>query len=391
MNRVPVDERIVASTEDWFLKRGLPHFIADYSASRDIWTRALPALTVVFLLELLLASKRGWPWWLDLVALGAAFGIAALAWGVGNRVRGRPLFARPDDLGAFEIALFVVVPALMPVLFGRQFAQAVTIAVSNLALLGLIYVTTSYGLVPMTRWGLGQLVRQLESVFTLFVRALPLLILVLALLLFTTEVWQTAAELDAFKMTLAVGFFVLIGTAFAAVRVPRQISELATFESWARTTERCANTPLAPVVGDLLEPASDGIDAIPPLTRRQWSNVGLVVLVSEAVQVLLVTVLVFVFFVVFGVITLTRGVMYTWVGRRLEVIHEWKISGDTFVLTEELLKVAIFLAAFSGLYFTVVLLTDATYREEFLERVVSDVRDAFAARAAYLAYLQQGR
>jgi cytochrome bd-type quinol oxidase subunit 1 len=109
------------------------------------------------------------------------------------------------------------------------------------------------------------------------------------------------------------------------------------------------------------------------------------------VQVLLVTVLVFVFFVVFGVITLTRGVMYTWVGRRLEVIHEWKVSGDTFVLTEELLKVAIFLAAFSGLYFTVVLLTDATYREEFLERVVSDVRDAFAARAAYLAYLQQGR
>jgi hypothetical protein len=94
-----------------------------------------------------------------------------------------------------------------------------------------------------------------------------------------------------------------------------------------------------------------------------------------------------VFFVVFGMITLTQGVMYSWVGRRLEVIWHFKVSGDTFVLTEELLKVAIFLAAFSGLYFMVVLLTDATYRKEFLDEVVSDVRDAFAVRAAYLQYL----
>jgi hypothetical protein len=220
-------------------------------------------------------------------------------------------------------------------------------------------------------------------VFSLFFRALPLLILVLALLLFTTEVWQTAAELDTLKMTLAVGFFVLIGTAFAVVRIPRQVGELSEFESWERTKERARSTPIGPVVDDLPEPDH----APPPLTRRQWNNVGLVVLVSEAVQVVLVTIFVFVFFVVFGMITLTQGVMYSWVGRRLEVIWRLKVSGDTFVLTEELLKVAIFLAAFSGLYFMVVLLTDATYRKEFLDEVVSDVRDAFAVRAAYLRYL----
>ena len=55
------------------------------------------------------------------------------------------------------------------------------------------------------------------------------------------------------------------------------------------------------------------------------------------------------------------------------------------VLTRELLHVSAFLAAFSGLYFTVVLLTDATYREEFLEEVLADVREAFAVRAVYLA------
>jgi len=29
-------------TERWFLKRGLPHFIADYSPTRDVLTRAVP-------------------------------------------------------------------------------------------------------------------------------------------------------------------------------------------------------------------------------------------------------------------------------------------------------------------------------------------------------------
>jgi hypothetical protein len=50
--------------------------------------------------------------------------------------------------------------------------------------------------------------------------------------------------------------------------------------------------------------------------------------------------------------------------------------------------VAGFLSAFSGLYFTVTMLTDVTYRQEFLEEVVVDVRQAFAVRAVYRAYGQ---
>jgi hypothetical protein len=237
----------------------------------------------------------------------------------------------------------------------------------------------------MTRWGLVQVVRQLESVFSLFFRALPLLILVLALLLFTTEVWQTAADLDALKMVLVIAMFAVIGTAFAVVRVPRQVQDLSTFESWERTKDRGRSTPIVEVLDDLSDPG----DETQPLTRRQWNNVGLVVLVSEAVQVALVTILVFVFFVVFGMISLSQAVMRTWVGHDVDVVWRLRISGETFVLTSELLKVAVFLGAFSGLYFMVVLLTDATYREEFLEQVVSDVRDAFAVRAIYLAYLCQ--
>jgi hypothetical protein len=382
---VAPDPRVVDATERWFLKRGLPHFISGYSAARDIWTRAVPLLTALFVLELFLAFKVGWPIWLDVLAVAGAFGIALLALVLVNRSRGRRPFQRPKDLGPGEIAVFVLVPAIVPVIFGAQLRQAFVIAFGNLLLLGVIYATTSYGLLPMTRWGFGQLGREVGAVFGLFFRALPMLILVLALLLFTTEVWQTASELNATKLTIVVLFFMAIGLAFAGIRLPLQISELATFESWARTEERCAGTPIEPVVADVPEPP----DGTPPLTRRQWGNVGLVVLVSEAIQVALVTLMVFLFFLFFGVLTLSQGVIYSWVGRRLEVIHRWKISGDTYVLTEELVKVAIFLAAFSGLYFVVVLLTDAVYRREFLDRVVGQVRDSFAVRAVYLAYLSR--
>jgi hypothetical protein len=53
------------------------------------------------------------------------------------------------------------------------------------------------------------------------------------------------------------------------------------------------------------------------------------------------------------------------------------------VVTEELLRVAGFLATFTGLSFTVYLVTDPTYREEFRTDVASELREAFAVRAAY--------
>ena len=43
------------------------------------------------------------------------------------------------------------------------------------------------------------------------------------------------------------------------------------------------------------------------------------------------------------------------------------------------------LAAFSGLYYAIAVLTDGTYREEFLEEVTGSMRDTFRLRARYLA------
>jgi hypothetical protein len=58
-------------------------------------------------------------------------------------------------------------------------------------------------------------------------------------------------------------------------------------------------------------------------------------------------------------------------------------------LTAELLQVAVFMASFSGFYFTISVLTNYAYRDEFFEDVVGDVRHVFAVRAVYLGALAQ--
>ena len=43
------------------------------------------------------------------------------------------------------------------------------------------------------------------------------------------------------------------------------------------------------------------------------------------------------------------------------------------------------IAAFGGVYYAIAVLTDSTYREEFLEDIVGELRETFALRTEYLA------
>lgn len=54
-------------------------------------------------------------------------------------------------------------------------------------------------------------------------------------------------------------------------------------------------------------------------------------------------------------------------------------------MTETLLRVAGGMAAFTGLYYAISILTDATYRDEFLAAVTAEMRSVFDARTRYLA------
>jgi hypothetical protein len=371
-------------TERWFLKRGLPHFIADYSPTRDVLTRAVPLFVLIFLFEVANAPSRDFPIWLDIVAVAVGFGILLGAWMLANGVRGRPLLARPESIGVFEVAVFVLAPPAIPLLFGGQWRSALATAIGNLLLLVVIFLGTSYGVVPITRWAGARTARELEQVMSLLVRALPLLILFITFIFLQNEAWQITAGLHGPYYWIVLGLFVVIGVGFSVIRLPREIGQLSEFESWDVAVGRVDSTPASALVD---EATPNQRADTPPLSKRQWGNVALVFLFSQGLQVMLVSAMVFVFLFVFGVLVVTEPVARGFVDAQPNVLASFELWGRDLVITEELLRVTGFLTVFSGLYFSVTAVTDESYRKEFSGEILEEMRRSLAVRAVYLAAL----
>lgn len=367
------------SPETWFVRRGIPHFIHQYSATEDIFTRAAWLLGLVFIVEIVGAANIDWPWWANSLALigGAAILLGAFA-GL-NIARGRPPFARPQRIGTPEIAFFVLVPSLLPLVFGGHARAAIGTVALNLGLVGIIYIVTSYALVALTIWAVGKTFQHLWSMLGLFTRALPILLLFFMFLFVNAEAWQITAAINQFGLVTVIGLFFVVAALFVIARLPSELRPLATFSSWDEAIDVARPTGV-----DITLPTVP-IEEIPRPGRKEWGNLGLVVLFNQGAQILTVSLLVGAFFIAFGVLAIDMSVIAEWTGGVHEIGPSLSLAGRRIGLTAELLKVASFLAGFAGLYFSVTLMTDPRFREDFLERTLVEVREAVAVRAIYRA------
>ena len=243
----------------------------------------------------------------------------------------------------------MLVPALLPLVFGGQVTSAVVTAGGNLLLLLLIYGVVGIGLVSILRWTAARLVSQLAASLVLLTRAVPVLLIFMIVLFINTEMWQVFSDVSDPALLGSIALFIVVGSVFVGSRLPREVRELE---------------------------ADVGAD--PPLRTRQRFNVGLVMFVSQGLQVLVVAFLVGAFFVAFGVLAITPDVVEAWIQRKPQAI-----AGHPS-LSVELVKVSSALAAFSGLYYAIAVLSDSAYREEFLEDLQTSLRETFADRARYL-------
>ena len=346
----------LAAFERGFRRAGLPLFIAGRSAASDVFNRAVPLLGLVFLGETLGALNLDWSPAGNIAAVAGGLAVLLAAIALANRARGRPAVAIPQDVGRVELCLFVVVPALLPLVFNGQWRSAAVTAVANLLLLVLIYGVVGFGLTSILRWTLGRLAGQLRASVELFARAIPLLMIFSVVLFLTTEMWQVFSSLPTASFVGLALLFVALGATFLVARLPREV----------RAIERQA----AP-------------DA-PPLDRSESVNVGLVMFVSQALQVLSVSVAIGAFFVAVGILVIDVGVTRAWAGAEPDVLLDFTLFDHTAYVTAELLRVAGAIAAFTGLYFAISMLTDDVYRREFLEELSSEMRESFGERAEYL-------
>jgi hypothetical protein len=354
----------VAEFDDYerrFRRAGLPLFIEDYSAREDVWTRAAPLFALVFIGEMLGAIDLDWSVLANLAAALGGLAILLGAFGLLNLLRRRPFWSLPRDVGTAELAAFVIVPAALPVIFGGQWGSAVATAVANLVLLGLAFGVIRYGLFAILRWTGGRLFEQLAASVSVISRAVPLLLVFALVLFINTEMWQVFSRMpDAFLIVVGV-LFVLAGSVFVAAQIPREVRELE-------------------------EGAGAGG---PPLEPGQRFNVGLVMFVGQALQILVVSLAIGGFFVVFGALAVGPDIREAWEVEQREVLLQLTLFGEQIQVTEALLRVSGGIAAFSGLYYAIAVLTDSTYREEFRDELTSEMAESFATRAEYLERRRQ--
>ncbi|HEX9178390.1 MAG TPA: hypothetical protein VF874_20710 [Mycobacterium sp.] len=124
------------------------------------------------------------------------------------------------------------------------------------------------------------------------------------------------------------------------------------------------------------------------MSRPEKVNVLAVMVVSQAIQVVLFTAVIFAFFLTLGIIAVPDDVAVVWSqettcpdGAQPPCAGTW--FGIKTPLTQTLVQTSLFVAVLSGLYFTVNSSVDPQYRKRFFEPLIADLAVSLAGRDVY--------
>ncbi len=384
----PVDP--VRRTEAWFARNGLPRFVEDYTSAEHIWTRALPALIVVLavqvasaLASVVLGSSRS----VAVVTVVLA-GLALLAVGVWSKYRRGYWFAPLDRVGWPVLAGFVLVGLLADLIEAVGQDEPVDLmrvsdaVLGQLFLLGVIYLITRFALISMIGWGIRQTIRSARDLYLVATKALPLLLIVLIVLFINTEVWQVSATMDFLLLWASSGLLLLLGLLVTLERTTTLIDQLDPASDMQKVRSSCIGSPLE----EQAKALSEVVD--PRLGRTQKRNLAVAAIATQAIQAALIGLLVWVFFIVFGVIAINAAVQATWIGDLAPTDVFWTVA-DGHVISRPLIRVATFLGAFAAFYTTVYAATDDVYRASFSDDVGASLQEAVDVRRVYLTVKSQ--
>jgi hypothetical protein len=325
--------------EAWFLAHGLPYFVAE---EREAARSGLRARRLVPFVALLLA-----------VAVVAGL---AVRW----------LSARDDSDQAGQAA--------------GNGSSGLALWLSIVVLGLLVYGVTVLRARPIVGFALSRTLGSVRYLVPMASRALPLLLVFVTFLFVNAEAWQMTSNLPFGLLWFTVLLMLGLAVLFLLVRLPEEVDRVDDAVDDAFVVRACAGTPLEAASREVAaDPTVDPQDHAQVEGFEKW-NLILVLVVIQTVQVVLLSLTVFVFFMLFGSLVMETETQLAWT--QLDTLSE--VPGLSHV-TFSLLKVSLFLASFSGFYFTVSAVTDDTYRRQFFSVVESQLERAVGMRAVYLA------
>jgi hypothetical protein len=385
------DERGVEAVEQWFRRRGLPAVVRGRPA--HLLVRIAPAVVFIAgwrVLTAVLSAVDGetdadFDRLLDngLFALGYSglllslvAGPALGSWLTARWVRRKLVERGGTGPAAVMAAVFVVVvPAVDRIVDGDGVALGL---LTQLAILAGLFAAAFAGVGSIVGWALRAAYRQARLLGELTSRALPLLLLFTVFGFFTTEIWQVGAALPRERMWLVAGLLAVVAVVFLLAMLKDEVTRLTQSRAAPVGLDKLRETPLAAFLADDV-PAER-----PPLTKLERANMVLVLVLTQVLQTFVLATLVFVFFVVFGIVAVQHAVIKAWIGRDPA---GGTLFGIQLPVPQELLQVSLFIAAFSGLYFAASTVTDAKYRNAFFDPLADHLAVSLVARDLYLGRL----
>jgi len=388
------DERGVEAVEQWFRRRGLPAVVRGRPA--QLLVRTTPAIVFIAVWQVLTTvlgavdgeTDADFDRLLesDLFALGYGgllLGLVVVP-GLGSWLTARWVRRKLVERGgagpaAVTAGVFVVVvPITDRVVAGDSVPLGL---MTQFAVLAGLFAAAFVGVGSIVGWALRAAFRQLRLLGELTSRVLPLLLLFTVFGFFTTEIWQVGAALPRQRMWLVVGLFAVVAVAFLLAMLKAEVTSLTQSRTAPVGLDKLRETPLAPFLAD--DVPAERL----PLTKLEQANMILVLVLTQVLQTLVLATVMFVFFVIFGIIAVQHSVIKAWVGRDPA---SGTLFGIQLPVPEELLQVSLFIAAFSGLYFAASTVTDAKYRSSFFDPLADHLAVSLVARDLYLARLLGG-
>ncbi len=241
------------------------------------------------------------------------------------------------------------------------------------------YALTALRARPIVGWALKRTLSSLGSVLSTASRALPLLLVFVAFLFINAEAWQMTSRLGFGTLWLTALLLLGLGTVFLLVRLPEEVDQADDAVDDTFLLRACRGTPLEDACRDMVDDPGADPAAHAQVTGYERWNLIAVLLVIQAVQVLVLVAAVFGFLLVFGSLVVNEDVQLAWTAQDVTT-HVALLP----TVSAELVKVSLFLASFSGLYFTVSAITDESYRGQFFSAVMVHLEKAVGVRAVYL-------
>src|SRR3990170_5112226 len=155
--------------EKWFVRRGVPQFIAGYGTEQNMDARAAPLITawVVIWTALFWFSRPETPLPWNIVAIAGSLAFVVFADAFIDTLRGRSVRRLPPKFDLVDIGTFALLPVL-PTLLLRIDPLGLLFSFLNVLLgIGVIYVVIGFGLLDIAGWALGLLRDQLVHIATL--------------------------------------------------------------------------------------------------------------------------------------------------------------------------------------------------------------------------------